>query len=204
VTGGSSVPAIISALKNLDNVTSAIVEENATNATDAEGRPPHSIECIVGGTATDLSIATAIFNSKAAGIEPYGTQSYTVFDENGDSHTIKWSIPTEKLVNVLVDVTSMSGWVAANGEAIIERVIEVIGGVYTDPDGLTTEYEGLDIGDDVYSWAIEANFQGITGIEDVICYVAFSPTTPTTLRKLTIGSDEYARADNTQVTVSVT
>jgi len=203
ITGGSSVPAIISALKNLDNVDRAIVIENATNATDGEGRPPHSVECVVGGTATDVEIATAIFNSKAAGIEPYGSESYTVFDENGDAHTIKWNVPTQKLVNVKVEITSNAEWVTANEEVVIERVIEVIGGVYTDAESNTTEYSGLDIGDDVYSWAIEANMQNITGVEDLICYVAFSPTTPTTLRKLTIGDNEYARLDNAQVTVVV-
>ena len=200
--GGSSVPAIIAALQNVENVTRALVTENATNVTDVEGNPPHSIKCIVAGTATDTDIATAIFNSKPAGIEPIGSSSKVVLDSNGDSHTMKWEVPDEILINVIVEVTSNASWTSANITAIKTAVIEVIGGVDT-ISGTSIEYDGLDIGADVFSWAIETNFDGITGMDDVIVYIAKSPTTPTTGRKITIASDEYARCDTANITVNV-
>jgi len=202
VAGGSSVPAIIAALLNVDNVTRANVVENASNITDGEGRPPHSIECIVAGTATNTDIAEAIFNSKPGGIEPLGSVSQIVLDANGDSHTIKWNVPSEILINVVVNVTSTTGWTSNNITAVKTAVVQVIGGVDT-IDGESIEYPGLDIGDDVLSWQIEANFDGITGIEDIICYVAKYPTTPTTARKVVIATDEYARCDTANVTVNV-
>jgi len=200
--GGSSVPAIIAALQNVDNVTRALVTENATNVTDVEGNPPHSIKCIVAGTATDTDIAEAIFNSKPAGIEPLGSSSKVVLDANGDSHTMKWEVPSEILINVIVEVTSNSEWVSANVTAIKTKVIEVIGGVDT-ISGESIEYDGLDIADDVFSWQVEANFDDVTGMDDVVVYIAKSPTTPTTGRKITIASDEYARCDTANVTVNV-
>ncbi len=200
--GGSSLPAIIAALRNVDNVTRATVTENATNVTDAEGNPPHSIKCVVAGTATDTDIAEAIFNSKSGGIEPVGTSSKVVLDANGDSHTMKWSVPTQVLINVIVEVTSNSDWVTSNITVIKTRVVEAIGGVDT-IDGTTTEYDGLEIGADVFSWAVETNFDDIVGMDDIVVYIAEAPATPTTGRKITIDSDEFARCDTANVTVNV-
>lgn len=202
-SGGSSVKAIISALKDLDNVTSATCVENETDTTDSDGRPPHSIEVVVGGLYDTEQVAEAIFNAKAAGIATYGTQSYTVYDENDDPHVIYWNEPTDKFVNVVVQVTSGTGWTSANEETIIERVIEIVGGVYTDIYGDAVEYDGGGNGRNVYAWEIEANFQDIEGMDDVICYIAFSPTVPSSTRKLVLTSSERGRSDNANVTVTV-
>lgn len=202
-SGGSSVAAIISALKNLDNVTSATCVENETDVTDGDGRPPHSIEVVVGGLYDPAEVAEAIFNAKAAGIATYGSESYTVYDENDDPHVVYWNEPTEVFVNVLVNVTSGSGWISANEETIIQRVIEVVGGVYTDIYGDATEYAGGGIGRNVLAWEIESNFDGIEGMDDIVVYIALYPTTPSSTRKLVMSSAQRARSDNSYVTVSV-
>jgi uncharacterized phage protein gp47/JayE len=202
VSGGSSLPAIIQALSNLENTTTVQVYENASNVEDGDGRPPHSIECVVGGTATDDEIAEAIFNSKAAGIETIGDEEATVLDSNGDAHTIKWNVPMEKFVNVIVEVASNSAWTAAMATTIKSRVVEVIGGVDT-IDSEATEYEGLGIDRDVRSWAIIANLDGIDGIDTVVVKIAFSPTTPTASTTLALGASEVARCDTANVTVNV-
>ena len=200
-SGGSSIPAIISKLQEVTGVTRVNVVENATNGT-VDGRPAHSIECIVAGTASDIDIATAIFSTKPAGIEPVGSESYAVADDNGDSHTMKWTVPTEKLVNVVVNVTSNSAWSAANVATIKTRVIEIIGGVDT-VGTVSTQYDGLEGGEDVYAWSLIANFDDITGMDDVVVFLAFSPTTPTTLKTLSLDFDEYARCDTDNITVNV-
>jgi uncharacterized phage protein gp47/JayE len=202
ISGGSSVPATLGALLQISEVTRANVYENNTDSTDGSGRPPHSIHCVVAGTATDAQIATAIFNSKAGGIQSYGAHSYNSVDANGDLHPIQWDTLTQKLVNVVVDVTSNAAWVAANISIIKTRVVEIIGGVDT-VSGVATQYEGLTPGSNVYAWAIETNFDGIVGMDDVIVYLAFSPITPTSLRKLTIAATEYSRCDTAQITVNV-
>jgi uncharacterized phage protein gp47/JayE len=202
-SGGSSIAAILNELYQVDGVITAHVYENDTDVTDGDGLPPHSIYCVVSGSATDQEIAQAIYNSKAAGIATYGSQSAYVLDENGDSHLMYWGVPTTKFINVIVNITSNAEWVAGNVTAVKTAVVKAIGGVDT-IEGVATQYEGLGVGVDVRVWQIIAQFDGITGIESTpVIYIAFAPTTPTSGNKLTIGSNETARADTSYITVNV-
>jgi uncharacterized phage protein gp47/JayE len=202
VSGGSSLPAILEALNGLENATTVQVYENAGNVDDVDGRPPHSIECVIGGTATDAEISEAIFNSKAAGIETVGDQSATVLDSNGDAHTIKWNVPEEKYVNVIVEIVSDSEWLSAYADTVKTRVVEHIGGVDT-VDGDATEYAGLGIGEDVKAWGVISNMDGIQGIDSIVVKLAFSPTVPSSSTTLALGASQVARCDTANVTVNV-
>lgn len=84
--------SIASALMLLNGVTSATVYENETDSTDADGRPPHSIEAVVGGGDAD-AIGLAIWQKKSAGIDTYGSQSVSVTDSQGFTHTINYNRP---------------------------------------------------------------------------------------------------------------
>ena len=95
------VDSIASALLALNGVTSATVYENETDSTDLEGRPPHSIEAVVGGGDND-EIGLAIWQKKAAGIDTYGSESVSVTDSQGFSHTINFNRPTE--IDVYLDI----------------------------------------------------------------------------------------------------
>jgi len=203
ISGGSSVPAILNALLNLANVTSAKVSENTTDSIDVEGLPPHSIQCIVSGSATDTQIAETIFNSKAAGIETYGSNSKIVLDDNGDPHTINWDVPTDKFVNVIVNITKNSEWVAANETAVKTATIEAIGGIDT-VAGVATQYLGIGVGEDVQSYLPITKFDNISGIDSVQVLIAFAPATPTSSATLNITSSQVARVDTANVTVNAT
>jgi uncharacterized phage protein gp47/JayE len=202
--GGSSVPAILNALYDVDGVITARVYENDTDAT-VDGLPPHSIYCVVGGSALNANIASAIFNSKSAGIATYGSVTYYMLDENGDSHLIKWDVPTTKYINVIVNITSNSEWVTGNETAVKTAVVKAIGGVDT-IGTVAVEYEGLGVGVDVRVWNIIAQFDDITGIETTPdIKIAFYPTVPTSSAKLTIGANDVSRCDNPgYITVVVT
>ena len=93
--------SIASALLLLNGVTSATVYENETDVTDADGRPPHSIEAVVGGGDAD-QIGLAIWQKKSAGIDTYGSQSVSVTDSQGFSHTIYYNRPTQ--IDVWLDI----------------------------------------------------------------------------------------------------
>lgn len=211
IAGGSSVPAILSELKQIDGVSHAIVYENTTNATDGNGRPAHSIEALVYGTMTDLDIATALFNTKPAGIAMRTSgssgviHSLAVLDDNGDSHIMYWTIAVQVLVNVKVSVTKNSAWVTANEQIVKNRVVEIIGGTTT-VNGVLTDYssQGLAIGENVLSWEIEANFDDIIGIDDISVALALYPSVPTSTRILTMSYYNFARADDAQIVVTVT
>jgi uncharacterized phage protein gp47/JayE len=203
LSGGSSVPAVINALLSVDNVINATVTENTTDTTDVNGLPPHSIHCVVSGSATDTEIAEAIFNSKAAGIATYGTKSKIVLDVNGDSHLIKWDEPTQVFVNVIVNITSTSEWVSSNEIAVKTATVKAIGGI--DTIGTTaTGYGGIQIGEDVRSYLPLTEMDDITGIDTIEVLIALAPATPTASTTLVMSPSQSARVDTANVTVVVT
>jgi uncharacterized phage protein gp47/JayE len=199
--GGSSVPAIISALSNVYGVTRLNVYENPTHLLDSQGRMPNSIECVIAGTASDEDIANCIYGVKAAGIESLGSdKTVTITDSNGDTHPIKWTVPEEALINVLVKVKKNSKWVDANETLIKTRTVQVIGGADT-IGSVVTDYDGLLVGTNIEAWQVIANFDGIDGMDEVDVLVAFSPVIPTTLEFLTMPYNQYGRCDTANVTI---
>ncbi len=97
----------------LESITSAILEEvegaesatgyeNDGNVTDAEGRPPHTIEIVVDG-GDDADIAAQILKKKAAGIGTHGSVSVDVPDVFGGTIPVRFNRPQS--VNVWMKVT---------------------------------------------------------------------------------------------------
>ena len=98
------VDSIAAALLTLNGVTVAKVYENDTDSTDAEGRPPHSIEAVVAGGDAD-EIGQIIWVKKAAGIDTYGSESVSVTDSQGFTHTINFNRPIPVYVWLDVEIT---------------------------------------------------------------------------------------------------
>ena len=94
--------SIASALLTLNGVTSAYVYENDQDTTDADGRPPHSIEAVVNGGEVD-EIGLVIWQKKSAGIDTYGSQSVSINDSQGFPHTIHFNRPL--VVPVYLDIS---------------------------------------------------------------------------------------------------
>jgi hypothetical protein len=94
---------ILSALP--DNITHCRVLVNDTDETDDNGLPPHSLEVIARGIVTDNdaadALAAVILESKAGGIEAYGTTTRAVEDDYGQEHSIGLTWVTE--VPIYVD-----------------------------------------------------------------------------------------------------
>ena len=100
VSGAATVQAIRARmLQEVNSIGAVQVYENRTNAVDAFGLPPHSVEVIVGGGA-DADIGRKLYEVKPAGIETHGTTTVTVTDENGDGQPVKFS-----------RATNLYGWV---------------------------------------------------------------------------------------------
>lgn len=93
--------SIASALLTLNGVTSAYVYENDQDTTDADGRPPHSIEAVVNGGEVD-EIGLTIWQKKSAGIDTYGSQSVSINDSQGFPHTINFNRPL--VVPIYLDI----------------------------------------------------------------------------------------------------
>ena len=99
------VEAIRAALIQTDGVTFAIVYENDTDTTDADGRPPHSIEAVVAG-GSPQDIGATIWRTHAGGITTYGSQAVTVNDSQGIPHIMRFNRPTEVPIYLQITVTA--------------------------------------------------------------------------------------------------
>ena len=118
---------IAAAILEVPDVRQAQVHVNDTNATDDKGIPAHSICCVV-EAGRKASIAEAIFRKKAPGIGTHGTTSVSVTDDNGASHTVKFSRPAESAVNIYIDITSYDGYDSATTDAIRQAVADFLNG----------------------------------------------------------------------------
>lgn len=103
--------------------TSVIVFWNDTDYTDANGMPPHSVECLVyGGTAAD--IAQAIWDSVGAGTATYGSTTTAVTDSEGNTQYVNWSRPTEIPIYVTASVKyDATAWSANGADAAVKQAV---------------------------------------------------------------------------------
>lgn len=159
--GASTIDSITAALLNAEGVRTAIVKENASMVVDANGRPPKCIQCyVLGGVRS--AVAQAIFSTKPAGIEAYGTETETVTDISGRQHTIKFSFAQVKNIYVSINLVRNSKYTADGDKLIKTEVLRHIGGI--DNDGQL--YNGLNIGEDVIMVQLIKAIGKVAGVED--------------------------------------
>lgn len=190
-----TLEAIRSALLNITGVSAANVFVNDTGDEDAEGRPPHSIECTcVGGAAGD--IAQCIFDNKAAGIETHGTEPVEkITDSQAIDHDIYFSRLAEVEMHVELTITTNSDpnegpvWDNVTGE---QNII----------DNILAYGEEINPGQDIitipYLLAAVAAEPGIATII-IYCDRALNPAvnTPITIAKTEIAVFESGRITGT-------
>ena len=160
-------------LSDVPAVSSCVVLENNTNATDGNGQPPNSVQTIVyGGNSAD--IAAAIFKAKAGGIQAYGTTTATVVDDSGNNQTVGFSFATAINIWAEVDVTTNASFPANGNDLVITEVIKYIGG--TDADGAI--YPGLGMGQSVINSKLTAAIiTNVPGVDDATITFSTDGTT---------------------------
>jgi uncharacterized phage protein gp47/JayE len=115
----------LGAVKNVVGVTQAVIYENDTNTTDADGIPPHSIAVVViGGDST--AIATAIMLRKTPGTGTYGTTTIPVMDDAGVVHNISFFVPTVIAIKAAITIRAFAGYAATTGTALKQAVADYI------------------------------------------------------------------------------
>jgi uncharacterized phage protein gp47/JayE len=188
--GAAMVEAIQASLINdVVGVAAAIVFENTTDATDSDGRPPHSIEAVIQG-GDEGDIANAIWRKKAAGIDTYGSVSVEVTDSQGLPHIIKFNRPTDIPV-YLRCILHEDTEVGMSGNAVLESA-----------EYLLTQGNTLSVGQNVILQRLSAyvirNVEGIgyvelTGSADGVTYTATN---------INIGVRELATFDAARIEVT--
>ena len=194
VIGAGTIEAIRSRLLQVDNVTGAIVEENATDVTDGSGRPPHSFEAVVSG-GLDQDIGDLIWLVKPAGIATFGTETVVVTDSQGFSHNIYFSRATEIYLWVRVTLTLYSEETfPTDGLTQVAAAVLAFGDTHQ-------------VGNDVIPQRFVSSIYDIPGIENVLVEIAVSATpmgAPGAYQttKLSIANTEVAVFDSARISVS--
>lgn len=127
IAGASTVEAIRAKLREITNVTNALVIDNFTDITDGDGRPPHSFEAVVKG-GEDADIAAALWADKPAGIRTTSTVgspvTVNVIDSQGFTQIMTFSRPVEIEMWVDVEYTKYTEETfPSNGEATIAATV---------------------------------------------------------------------------------
>lgn len=168
-------------------VLTARVFENYTMSTNADGMPPKSIEVLVEG-GEDEDILQAVFESKAAGVEPHGTVSGNVIDSEGETHVIKFSRPTMKDVYVKLLVQKNPDEFPSDGEAQLKSAVVLFGNKQK-------------VGKDAVASSLGAQCFTVSGVLDVTAtFIGLAPS-PATSTTITCTTRERARYDTSRVEV---
>lgn len=187
--GSSPLDAVRAALLAVSGVTQVRAFENATDTTDSDGRPPHSLDVIVVG-GTDQAVADALWAAKAAGIETWGSTAATVTDEGGVSRSVNFSRPT--VVNVYVSATierDPSVYpTAAALLAVVGPAVAAVGDL-------------LQVGEVVRVEALRSTIFRLPGVIDVPSVTLGRAASPTGTSNLIIGRRELADLDSSRVVV---
>lgn len=93
--GSTNVDSIRADLLRVEGVVDASVFENETDDPDGAGRPPHSVHAILRGGAA-APIAKQLFESKAGGVNTFGSETETVTDSQGNDHDINFDFASQQ------------------------------------------------------------------------------------------------------------
>jgi uncharacterized phage protein gp47/JayE len=121
--------AMLGALLNLPGVTRAVVYENATNTTDANGLPPRSISVVIAGG--DLgAIAQTIGQKKTPGAATFGTSSRAYTDPvTGIAYNIMFFVLVPTTIKVNIVGKALAGYSSTTIAAIQNSIAAYLNGL---------------------------------------------------------------------------
>jgi hypothetical protein len=182
---------------NATVLASCLVEENESDFTDALGRTPKCVECVIefkSGLSGDAledarqRIADQLWNSHAGGINTFGAVSRTVLDSNNESRVQRWTEPTFVDVWVTFTIQLQSPATAYPGDAAFKTAIVEWSKV-------------LRMGDDVVRAQLNCAGLDVPGVYDVLDLTIGVASTGQRRENLPIGPRQKARFDTSRITV---
>jgi uncharacterized phage protein gp47/JayE len=163
--GDATVDAIRSQVLAVAGVNEAFVFENTTLVT-AGGIPGKAVEVVVQGGA-NADVARAIFESKAAGIEAFGSTIVNVTDSQGFGHDIGFTRPTELRLVMTLDVDVVQADWPTDGDVQLKQ-------------NLSDAVNALFIGQDVVLTRLFYQFFKISGAQNFVQFqIGVFPALPT-------------------------
>jgi hypothetical protein len=197
---GATVPdAIRQTLLRVTDVTSVTVFYNNTDVTDGDGVPPHAVECLVTGGADQDILDALLAECIAAGIATHssgaGAVVGTADDDEGVSHAVEFSRPTE--VNIYVAVTLVK---IAHDDADPETY--PTDGDDEVKDAIVAYGDSRPTGWNVRSSKVAAQAEGVAGVLEVTaCYIGTAPA-PAVSTTIAISTRQRAVFDTGRITVT--
>ncbi len=189
--GTSPVDALRADLLLLDGMSAVTVFENVDDVTDANGLPPHSIECLCYDGPTpaiaDNTIAQTIWDGKAAGIQTYGNSTGDATDTLGGTRPMFFSRPTQK--TVYFDITLVVTGSYAGDTAVKDAIVAYA-------------LSHLAMGDDVILAAFYGAIFGVGGVENITSFKAGFTASPSGTTDLVIALRELATFDTSRITIT--
>jgi hypothetical protein len=118
--------SVVSAVLKVSGVQSIAYDNNTGDGIDSNGVTGHTFALIISGTPTDADVGTAIALSKPPAIGTSGSTTYIYTDSNGIPETINWYKVALVELQIVVNITPLTGYVAATRTAIQEAVYNFI------------------------------------------------------------------------------
>ncbi|MCM3598723.1 baseplate J/gp47 family protein [Metabacillus idriensis] len=194
--GSGTTSSILSAVLGVAGVRTANINVNNTNAV-VSGQPAKSFQVYaLGGNGQE--IAEAIFEKGAAGIEPYGTTTFSVTDISGTAHTVKYTPASQVSIFSSITLTVDNTFPTDGVTQVKNAIVKFIGG--TTSDG--SIYTGLNMGEDVIYSKILSAVMSIQGVQDATVQIRKTGGTLAT-SNIAISASEVAQINDTDITVTV-
>lgn len=184
----STYGGVNAAVNAVDGVTLVYLFENNTSVTDSDGLPAKSFETlVVGGTDNDL--ASAIFEAKPLGIQPYGTTEVVLSDSQGTLQTVGFSRPVDVNVYVTVNLIIDTYEYPADGDTLVLNQILTLSST-TQP------------GKDVVSSKIKSLCFGVPGVLDVVTAYIDTSSSPSSETTISVGLRDLADFDSSRIIIN--
>ncbi len=194
-TGKATVDAIRAAVLNVADVDESFVFENVTDTTDSNGVPPHSFETVIRGPlAVDAAVAQAIFDTKAAGIQAFGSIIELILDAQGFLHSIGFSRATEIPIFIIITVVT-------NTDPKKGAVYPVDGDAQV-AAALAARGNAGGISRDVIAEVIKCEAFQVDGVIDVTVFFIDDAPAPAVSVNIPIASREIATFDTSDIAVT--
>lgn len=171
-----------------------VVEHNPSAFTDAEGRPPHTIEVVVQPSAaytadpvaSGILFAALLWEVQPGGIEYYGALSATTVDSMGITRTVRSNEPDAVLVYVSLSIeVDEASYV---GNAALKDALVAFG-------------DGLSIGADVIRNRILTVVMDLEGVTDVLSLTIGVTSVSLGTANISIQPRKRASFDTSRITV---
>lgn len=187
-SGLAAANAIRAHVLKVPDVTAVAVFLNDEDAVDGDGHPPHSVEVVALG-GTDEAVRQAVFEATAGGIQAVGDSTASVLDDEGGSHDVGFSRPTEVPVYLDLVVATDSNF-PAEGIALLKEALADYGDA------------SLNMGDDVIQSRLYAPAFGVSGVTDVTTLAVGLSAWPTLEDNLVMGIRDLALLDTSRIRVN--